>query len=126
MIPPSPTNKWISACDSYSVPVHIQDHIDIILPTVNFDAKVSPPKTASALGRHAKRQPKAGINSFAKSKGKVELTANADDPLATCNEQITPACLRALYNFTYTPIATDKNSYGIGMRTCSLVHETIV
>ncbi|GJJ12900.1 hypothetical protein Clacol_007146 [Clathrus columnatus] len=108
------------ACDSYSVPAHIQEHVDIILPTVNFDAKVPPPRTASSLSRRAQRQG-ATINSFAKSKGKVELAVNAADPLATCNEQITPACLRALYNFTYTFVATNENSYGIVGSTPTLV-----
>lgn len=36
------------------------------------------------------------------------------DSLDQCDEQITPACLQALYNFKYTPAATKKNSIGIG------------
>jgi tripeptidyl-peptidase-1 len=31
-----------------------------------------------------------------------------------CDEYITPNCLRALYGLFYKPVATDKNSYGIG------------
>jgi tripeptidyl-peptidase-1 len=34
--------------------------------------------------------------------------------LATCDEYITPECIRALYDFYYTPNATANNSYGIG------------
>ena len=33
--------------------------------------------------------------------------------LDNCDKQITPDCLRALYNIVYVPIATKKNSYGI-------------
>ena len=31
-----------------------------------------------------------------------------------CDEYITPKCLRKLYGLFYKPVATDKNSYGIG------------
>ena len=34
--------------------------------------------------------------------------------LENCDELITPDCLRALYSVDYTPVATAKNSYGIG------------
>ena len=33
--------------------------------------------------------------------------------LEHCDEQITLDCLRALYNISYTPVATDKNTFGI-------------
>jgi len=33
--------------------------------------------------------------------------------LATCDQAITPDCLRALYKVEYKPVATKKNSYGI-------------
>jgi hypothetical protein len=35
--------------------------------------------------------------------------------LEQCDEYITPICLRALYELVYVPVATEKNSYGIGM-----------
>ena len=31
-----------------------------------------------------------------------------------CDEYTTPHCLRKLYGLFYKPVATDKNSYGIG------------
>lgn len=30
-----------SACDSYSVPHHVKEHIDLIIPTLHFDAKIN-------------------------------------------------------------------------------------
>ena len=42
---------------------------------------------------------------------KVTITPS----LSNCDENITLDCLRALYNVNYQPVATDKNSYGIGM-----------
>lgn len=41
--------------------------------------------------------------------------------LENCDETITPDCLRALYAVNYTPVATDKNSYGIGVFYVALV-----
>ncbi|KAJ6617128.1 subtilisin-like protein [Mycena sp. CBHHK59/15] len=35
------------------------------------------------------------------------------DELSACDVQITPACLRALYEFVYTPVAAHRNSLGI-------------
>ena len=31
-----------------------------------------------------------------------------------CDKYTTPNCLRMLYGLFYQPVATDKNSYGIG------------
>jgi hypothetical protein len=102
------------ACDSYSVPSHIRDHIDIILPTVNFDSKVLPRENSQSLARRAGRKG-ASISPFAKTDGRKPMdNDNPADSLANCDVNITPACLRALYNFHYTPVATHLNSYGIG------------
>ncbi|KAF8517278.1 subtilisin-like protein [Hysterangium stoloniferum] len=100
------------ACDSYSVPAHVRDHIDIILPTVNFDTKVLPGGNPHSPARRAERKG-ASINKFVKTDGRKPTNMNPADSLANCDEFITPACLRALYNFRYTPVATNKNSYGI-------------
>ena len=32
----------------------------------------------------------------------------------SCDKQITPDCIRQLYDFNYTPVAVDKNSFAIG------------
>ncbi|KAJ7843350.1 subtilisin-like protein [Mycena olivaceomarginata] len=65
-------------CHNYSVPAHVQEHIDLIKPTVQFNHRV-----------------------------------NKELSLDTCDEIITPDCLRALYNFHYTPHETEKNTFGI-------------
>lgn len=43
--------------------------------------------------------------------------------LDNCDTVITLDCLRALYNIDYKPVATSKNTYGIG--TLSLPHEDV-
>jgi hypothetical protein len=42
------------------------------------------------------------------------VKVNKELSLDTCDEIITPDCLRALYNFHYTPHETEKNTFGIG------------
>lgn len=98
------------ACGSYSVPEHVREHVDIILPTVNFDAKLLPRSTPK-LGGTKKGAP---IRPFVKTDGSL-AKGGIPGSLATCDQEITPDCLRALYNFQHTPVATDKNSYGIGI-----------
>lgn len=51
-----------------------------------------------------------------KTNGK-EITAVPQAGVANCDEMITLDCLRALYSIDYTPVATDKNSFGIGERS---------
>ncbi|KIJ66024.1 hypothetical protein HYDPIDRAFT_87864 [Hydnomerulius pinastri MD-312] len=101
------TGKEHVACDSYHLPSHIAPHVDFVTPTVHFDAKLTRRSTepARAIG-----QPGTG-SSGPKTTGKFE--GSIADDLSTCNEYITLDCLRTLYGLDYTPVATDKNSYGI-------------
>ena len=102
------------ACDSYSVPEHVREHIDLIVPTVNFDAKLAPRSNSNSHRKRASPSQPGRPLSLAKTDGRTAIQGAAT--LANCDQQITPDCLRALYNFNYTPVATDKNSYGIGAR----------
>ncbi|MCJ1312828.1 hypothetical protein MMC25_006504 [Agyrium rufum] len=104
------------ACDEYSIPAHLQQHIDMIMPTVHFDIPVKPRE-----GRIAKRTTgqKGAISGVVKGEtieiptGKNPTTdaAQVTFSLANCNTYITPDCLRALYNFPNGTLA--KSSYGI-------------
>ncbi|KAF8964250.1 subtilisin-like protein [Flammula alnicola] len=88
-------------CHNYSVPAHIQRHVDLIKPTVHFNHRPGP--NAARMGR-----PSIGNGPKLSSKA-ITITPT----LATCDEMITLDCLRALYNINYTPVATDKNTFGI-------------
>ncbi|TFK74740.1 subtilisin-like protein [Pluteus cervinus] len=92
-------------CHSYSVPEHIQPHIELIKPTVHFNHRPNPHqkfKRDGVLGS-------PGFNGPKKSAAHVTITPT----LETCDQMITLECLRALYDFNYTPVATDKNTFGI-------------
>ncbi len=42
------------------------------------------------------------------------LLQNFFSDLETCDQAITLACLRVLYDFVYTPLAPQKNTIGVG------------
>lgn len=97
------------ACEAYHLPEHVSSHVDFVIPSVHFDAKLkrrsgSEPEPARAIG-----QPGVGITP--KTAGTVSEILSE---LEQCDQYITPVCLRALYGLVYEPVATDKNSYGIG------------
>jgi tripeptidyl-peptidase-1 len=100
----SKTGKDHLACEEYSVPHHIQEHIDFIKPTVHFDAYVKPKKQRRSLPESAKRDLdernvlKVKPFPIAVTPGpEVAPTPQTSYSLANCYEYITPDCLRALY-----------------------------
>ena len=112
-----PTGQKHIACDEYSIPEDISEHVDLIMPTIHFDTKI----VGDPEQRKQKRAFKpgdTGNNGWLPKKGPTISGPGADPDVApqpfdlsTCNTQITPDCLRALYNFTNGTLA--KSSYGI-------------
>ncbi|KAL0952091.1 hypothetical protein HGRIS_008726 [Hohenbuehelia grisea] len=83
-------------CDSYSVPLHIKEHIDIIIPTIH----------SGTLRQHA------GAPNRRNRKRALDLDLAL--PIGpNCTSIMTPDCLRKLYNINYTPRATANNSFGV-------------
>lgn len=110
------------ACDSYSVPQELTQHIDLIMPTVHFDTKIvsNPNEDKKKEKRDIPDNVKPGRpgDGFLPKKGPTIKGPGADPDIApqpfalsTCNTQITPDCLRALYNLPNGTLA--KSSYGI-------------
>ncbi|KAJ3970810.1 peptidase S8/S53 domain-containing protein [Lentinula raphanica] len=91
---------------SYSLPIHLHDHIDVIQPTTTF-ARL--------------KSFKSTIHRFDKETG--QIVAQSDTPMISasgvsvdpsCNTTVTVTCLKQLYNATdITPSATINNSFGI-------------
>lgn len=113
------TGQHHIACDEYSVPRDIAEHIDLIMPTVHFDTKIvgGPEHQNEKRDIPTNLQPGNPGSGFLPKKGKTikgpGAQPNAAEPFAltTCNTQITPECLRALYQFPNGTLA--KSSYGI-------------
>ncbi|OJT01787.1 Aorsin [Trametes pubescens] len=98
-------HKQVGCESAYHLPEHVAKHVEIVTPTLHFDAKVKKRSgVKSKLGT-----PGSGPVT-PKTTGKIQTLFNE---LKNCDEQITPICLRALYDFVYIPLATKKNSIGI-------------
>ncbi|KDR82525.1 hypothetical protein GALMADRAFT_828163 [Galerina marginata CBS 339.88] len=93
-------------CHNYSVPVHIKNHVDLIKPTVHFNHRIG-------ANAKAKRFGGVGMPSIGNGPKQSNKAVTITPTLATCDKMITLDCLRALYNINYTPVATDKNSFGV-------------
>jgi tripeptidyl-peptidase-1 len=103
---------------AYHLPAHIAPHVDLVTPTVHFNAIISRaaepshleirgPGSAVKLGKPDERF------NVPKTTGVISKIFNQLDK---CDQMITPLCLRALYDLVYTPVAAENNSYGIGQR----------
>ena len=104
------------ACEDYSVPQDVSRHIDLIMPTIHFDTKITGNPELRKRKRDTPLNPGDINNGFLPKKGPTISGPSPDVPpqpfsLATCNTQITPDCLRALYNLPNGTLA--KSSYGI-------------
>ena len=114
-----PSGQEHLACDDYSVPEELSEHVDLIMPTVHFDTKIvtDPSKPVKKRDIPGNLQPGNPNDGFLPKKGPTikgpGAAPDAAQPfdLSTCNSQITPDCLRALYSFSNGTLA--KSSYGI-------------
>jgi len=105
--------EHIACKEKYHLPEHVSKHVELVMPTLHFDVKVirdgSAAKRDSPPGYKNMGRPGSGIVN-PKFTGAIETVLTE---LANCDQQITPDCIRALYNFVYEPQATDKNTIGI-------------
>lgn len=91
------TGKDHLACEDYSVPPHIQEHIDFITPTTHFDAYVKTKKKRCDLeGRTIKVKPFPIVHPGSNVAPQPQIAYT----LANCYQYVTPECLRALYGFS--------------------------
>src|ERR1700733_3649769 len=106
----------MSACESYHLPAHVATHIDLVTPTVHFNTIVSAALKPSHLEIHSAHQNiKIGTPGQGYSSPKTTgIVADIFNQLETCDQHITPLCLRALYGVVYKPRAANRNSYAIG------------
>ena len=84
------------ACEEYSVPAHIKEHVDFITPTIQFDAIVK------LKGKRSEIERRAGLrvrptSQMVPDPQRVPLSSVTFN-LTNCNRYITPECLRALYS----------------------------
>jgi len=100
----------VIGCESYSVPDHIREHVDLIKPTVHFAHRV-PDDPA-----HLRKRSNNKLGSPTSHNGPKTNNAKVTELLSmdNCDQFITPDCLRKLYQINYKPVVPRENSYGIG------------
>ncbi|KZT44233.1 subtilisin-like protein [Sistotremastrum suecicum HHB10207 ss-3] len=95
-------------CEEYSLPMHIKEHIEIVHPTVNMGGK-------RKIYNHSKKRSlnKGSLLRGPKTDGKKPSQLFNDT--ANCDSQITPDCLRALYDITpkNQPVAFPTNTFAV-------------
>ena len=112
------------ACEEYSVPQNLSQHIDLIMPTVHFDTKIAAdPANRSKIKRDDIRgkilHPGSPSDPFKPKKGPIIKGPGAQPDaqqlqtsrLSNCDSLITPDCLRALYNLPNGTL--QKSSFGV-------------
>ncbi|KAF8155864.1 subtilisin-like protein [Crassisporium funariophilum] len=95
------------ACHEYSLPAGIAGHIEMVTPTVQPGVKLATP---------APLRPRSSSLLDHRAQLSTALQARATSSPASlegCDTTIVPSCLKTLYNMTYTPNATDRNTFGI-------------
>lgn len=98
------TGSKMPACEAYHVPSHIRDHVDYITPGIRLLAptgsieKVHFEESKQLKRRDLLHQLRENPRNYQRPAAPL---ANSSD-LSTCDEAITPACIRALYNITET------------------------
>lgn len=110
-------------CQSYSLPEDLSaNHVDIILPSVHFDARLSPSKTQELRRRKLSNLAPVVDSDTVMNSGLFNDSLPKQGPLVnaaqtalinttTCDEFIIPDCLQLLYN--YGPGTLNLSSYGI-------------
>ncbi|KAJ6498356.1 subtilisin-like protein, partial [Mycena vitilis] len=91
----------------YTLPAHVEKHIDFVWPTVHFGGARAGISSRSELGSPSSR--------FGREAGasKIPIADLADFATAGCDTSATLDCLRELYNFDFTPVSGDVNSVAV-------------
>ena len=97
---------------SYSLPRILHDHVTVVTPATYFGQPK--PQRRTKFAQSARRSLHERDNGEVTSIATNDAPGTNDDTLApaSCNNQITPDCLRKLYNIDYKPISTG-NSLGV-------------
>ncbi|KAK7965840.1 uncharacterized protein PG986_000117 [Apiospora aurea] len=113
------------ASGSYSVPAYLsEEHIDFIMPTLHFDAKIMPGRRGSGdqlrkRQQHVRTRKLGAAKTIGQNTGSLaKLGAQIGmskiiTKIENCDTQTTPDCLRALYRLPHGTSAQPGNSYGV-------------
>ncbi|KAI5288960.1 vesicle formation at the endoplasmic reticulum [Ascosphaera acerosa] len=88
----------------YAVPAHVAPYVSSVQPTTRF---------STIRATHTMRMPKSALQRIDQRKGKRAANNSEEagqEPRYDCNREITPDCLRKLYNMEdFTPVPHPRN-----------------
>ncbi|KAF9645510.1 subtilisin-like protein [Thelephora ganbajun] len=102
------TETTLIRTTSYNLPSILHEHVTVVTPSTYFGRPKPQDKTSfiQSVGKTlSETATDLGINDA--------HDAHKHTVSPTCNSKITPSCLNALYNISYTPVSTKKNSLGV-------------
>ncbi|KAJ6483985.1 subtilisin-like protein [Mycena sanguinolenta] len=92
--------------DGYTLPEHVSKHVDFVWPTTHFGRPRS-------LGRRSELGPPSSRFGRESGASKIPIDDLAALAESGCDVAVTLDCLRALYNFDFTPVSGDVNTVGV-------------
>ena len=101
-------NVRFLGCQNYSLPAQIAEHVDFVVPTVQQNIRLA--KSSIKQRSLSRRNPPLQLEVRSVNAG----SANSTGSLVGCDSAVVPSCLKTLYNMSYMPKATDRNTFGIG------------
>lgn len=111
------TGKIHVACDEYSLPIDVRRHVDFVLPSVHFDTKIGSRdevhERLSTRETHRVRIGDPQANGWLPKNVQGIDKSDLHYRLDWCDQQTTPACLRALYDIPTNEEAIEGNSFGV-------------
>ena len=114
-IPPSVSVAAADSIARYSLPEHVREHIDFISPGIKLSAalKRKEIKRDASTSRHLRPGP---IKMIPHSNARLTLPSGAASlprELQDCGRNVTPVCLKALYQIPDATIKDNVNQLGI-------------
>ncbi|CAJ2503639.1 Uu.00g110330.m01.CDS01 [Anthostomella pinea] len=116
------SGQYHVACEDYSLPENLRQHVDFITPTVHFDVKVNrsnakralDPHGSEILNRHiSESKARKAADLYRRGINVNETSTDNATELAHCDTLMVPDCLRALYGIPADVPVAANNSYGI-------------
>ena len=101
-------------CDEYKLPNHVRRHVDFVSPGIKLAPSGKPSKRNMKRNekRAVRHNKKLQVPSLGVDEPKFKLP-NVTGALASCDEIITPECIRALYHVPKGNLSDSCNSLGI-------------
>ena len=110
------SNTTVVRTLSYSLPSDLDNHVEFIYPTTQYDLRAMNAETTLTIVLRFIPPTSSKLNSKIVGSQALytstKVSKRADVP-SQCNENINPSCLQAIYNIPTTPATAQGNLLGV-------------